>query len=137
MPDPLPPALFDIDVEQSEAPAKLTPAQAMRARQAARIAAGVHPLALDGASLRLHPDAATDDGPTCGTCVHRQQMGGHAKNYPKCLYGYTKTPIPAEQQRPGGPRFRITMPRVTRGAATDVRAGWPACTDWAPTDPTA
>jgi hypothetical protein len=136
---PADPALFDLspaDASTVDPTAKQTPAQALRARQAARIAVGVHPLALDGSTIRLHLDARTEGGPTCGTCLYRRKLGGHAKDYPKCLYGYTETPIPEAQQRRYGPKLTITMPRVTRGAATDCLAAWPACTDWAPADTT-
>jgi hypothetical protein len=126
--------VLDIVAEQDADLSARTPAQALRARQAARIATGVHPLALDGATIRLHPDAGAAGGPTCGTCVHRVLMGGHAKDYPKCVFGTTVTPIPPEQQRRHGPTRIVTQPRVTNGAATDVRAWWPACTDWAATE---
>lgn len=43
---------------------------------------------------------------TCGTCVHRVIRGGVAGRYPKCAHPDTPT---------------------TGGAATDVRAKWPAC----------
>jgi hypothetical protein len=46
-----------------------------------------------------------DNGETCGTCVHRTPSRGE-HSWPKCEY------------------------RVTRGAASDCRAWWPACTAW-------
>ena len=47
-------------------------------------------------------------GRTCGTCTHRILRGRHS-TYPKCDRG-----------------------PITNGAATDVRAWWPACTRWEP-----
>jgi len=43
----------------------------------------------------------------CGTCAHRVLVGHHDRTYPKCDVGPT-----------------------THGAATDVRAHWPACDRW-------
>lgn len=139
------PSLFDLAPHHTAPPPEPQNAtQRLRARQAARIAAGAHPLAVDGASIRLHPDTArplendgrASDPLRCGTCTHRRHLGGHAKNYPKCLHGYTETPIPADQQKPNGPKLRITMPRVTRGQASDCLAWWPACTAWEAAKPT-
>lgn len=131
--------LFEVDVP---AVVEQTAAQRLRARQAASIAAGFHPLALGGRSLRLHPDAARptasdghgSDPYRCGSCVFRRLVGGHAKDYPKCLFGETSTPIPEGEQVRHGPKLRITTPRATRGAATDVKAWWPACVDWRPVE---
>lgn len=44
------------------------------------------------------------------------------RTYPKCLFGETN-----EDNRP---------PRASHGGATDVRAWWPACTDYSPGAPT-
>lgn len=92
--------LFELDVE----PLPRLSADARRtARQRAQVAAGVHPLT--GGKAR--PDLGT-----CGGCVHRVLVGGHAKSYPKCdAFG------------------RTTM---TSSAATDVRKGWPACDRFEP-----
>lgn len=135
-PDPQPALALALALDLDTPQQPQTPAQTLRARQAARIAAGAHPLATDGASLRLHPQAGSQGGPTCGTCAHRGTLGGHARAWPKCLYGATETPIPPERQQRHGPKITITMPRVTHGAATDVRAWWPACTDWTRRDHT-
>jgi len=93
-------------------------------RQAARIDAGLHPLSTDRAPIRLHPAAFRPIGPDggerlpyrCGTCALRQLLAGHARSYPKCVAN-------------GGAR-------ITNGPASDVRAWWPACTDWTPTQET-
>lgn len=70
--------------------------RAYRQRQLVKL--GRHPLT--GSATR--PDLGT-----CGTCAHRQLVGGHAKTYPKCALG-----------------------PQTSGAATDVRRWWPACARW-------
>lgn len=83
-------------------------------RQTARLAHGVHPL-----GIALHPYAAPADdrtapGRRCGSCAFRRLRPDKSRRYPKCTY----TPD-------GG----TTYPRITNGAATDVRRWWPACTD--------
>lgn len=84
-------------------------------RQAFLVRLGWHPLARAlGRNLRLHRDAIADPtvrkgGPRCGTCVFRQLRGGAERDYPKCWLDPLK---------------------VTRGPATDVRAWWPACTEY-------
>lgn len=87
-------------------------------RQAAQIAAGVHPVA-----GRLHPlasrhrDATSPktDPFTCGSCWFREPVNrGTANSYPKCT------------AQDGA--------RVTSGPGSDVRAWWPACPDYTPAD---
>lgn len=126
--------------DPTPAPQSTTAGQRLRARQSDRIRAGLHPLAHVATNLRLHPDAVLvveNDGRRtdpyrCGSCAHRRLVGGHATPFPKCLHGYTRTPIPEAEQKPNGPKFRIKTPRVTNGAATDVAAWWPGCTEWTP-----
>jgi len=78
-------------------------------RQLADITAGRHPLTRGP----LHPDAPTDPqnrstpGKRCGTCNHRTPGTHNGTSYPKCR---------AHEGR-----------YLTHGAATDVRAWWPAC----------
>lgn len=125
---------------------KLTYGERQRRRQAALIANGYHPLAGPLRNrLRLHPDTDRaqrredpQSGPTCGTCAFRVLLGGHAKPYPKCVFGTFTTPITDEQRRtfplllgrtPAG-AVHTHQPRVTASDATDVRAWWPACTDY-------
>lgn len=72
-----------------------TAAQRLRARQDGQIALGVR-------GLRIRPGAET-----CGTCVHRVLVGGHAKDYPKC-----------------------EISTRTNGQGTDCLARFPACTGW-------
>jgi len=91
-------------------------------RQRLLIPLGLHPLtqSLDGA-LRIHPDAAAD-GRTCGNCRFRQVVNmGTQSSYPKCC-----------AERPPYSRTRdygIKLPRISRGAGTDVRKWWPGCRD--------
>ena len=91
-------------------------------RQAEQVAAGIHPLT----KRRLHPlasrhrDAASpkDDPYTCGTCWHRVVIRHHDRTYPKCVLG-------AEDRHAS---------RMSHSATTDVRAWWPACEDYSPSD---
>lgn len=82
---------------------------------AARISTGWHPL---GRHSRLHPDAAHDttnhdgSGLHCGTCRFREIRRYHDKSYPKCTYG--------------------NGIRISHSDTSDVRAWWPACTDYQP-----
>lgn len=95
----------------------LSAGQALTRRQRADVAAGRHPLT----GGPLHPDAdrhahVSDRKGlpfTCGSCVHRDPHG-----YPKCY-------LP-------GPDGKPIRARLTHGAATDVRAWWPACLDYTP-----
>lgn len=135
------PALFDVPAPAAElvratrAP-DATPGERRRARQALAIAHGEHPLsAVARAPIRLHPDAervTADDGGRelrCGSCAHRQSLGGHARAYPKCLVDYERVPLDAPTR--SGATHRVTFgPRVTQGEASDVRAWWPACTEF-------
>ena len=75
-------------------------------RQRRDVDSGVHPLM--GGPLHERADRTVKAGDpkglphTCGSCVHRDPHG-----YPSCVIG----------------------PR-SHGAATDVRAWWPACPRW-------
>lgn len=103
-PEPLLPP--DVDPETLSADRQRT------LRQAANVAAGIHPLTLGP----LHPSAVRTaergDSPgrpyTCGTCTLRRPSAG----YPKC--------------------WADDHGRITRGAGSDVRAWWPACPDYQP-----
>ena len=86
-------------------PADLSADQRRTLRQRRDIEQGRHPLA----GAPLHEQAPTDVAPgdrgrpfTCGTCSHRSS--GSRYRWPKCDIG-----------------------PQSRGAATDVRAWWPAC----------
>jgi hypothetical protein len=111
-------ALFDIEPLPLPEPAPKESATVRRTkRQAAALARGRHPLSLVFGFMRLHPDAAPADdrtapGRRCGNCTHRQPVGGHAKDYPKCVI-----------------TVNGRMVRNTGSEATDIRAWWPACTE--------
>jgi hypothetical protein len=129
-----------------EPPADLTSGERLRERQAANIRQGLHPLGdLPGGPrhygiVHLHPDASRatsrQDAPagalTCGRCVHRQLVHGGARDYPKCTVGRQVHRSPAGDPPGSAEGIRtIPGPRETHGARTDVRAWWPACTDYA------
>lgn len=109
--------------EPAQPESKASAGTRLRLRQAQAVTHGVHPLGLVFAGMRMHPDAdrnatSTDYGRNlplrCGSCRWREPVGKHA--YPKCLFG----------KMSGRP-----WPRVSHGPATDVRAWWPACTEYA------
>jgi hypothetical protein len=115
--------LFDVDptqVQPAEPAEKLSADRRRTLRQADALARGRHPLELAlGFPLGLHAQAAPADDRTapglrCRTCRFREVLTHNDGRFPKCLYAAT------EKQQP----------RVTRGAATDVRAWWPACRDY-------
>lgn len=130
------PSLFDAAPYTVEAApvVKLTDGERRRRRQAAQIAAGLHPLSLLGPPIRLHPDAsrtATKENaaarPTrCGTCQWRAYVGGGNRAFPKCLLG---APL-----YDNGNVNTSRAPRASHGPATDVAAWWPGCVDWAPAE---
>ena len=91
-------------------------------RQAGLIAIGRHPLT-GGVLHELasrHRDATSpkSDPFTCGSCWFRKVVKYHGKPYPKCYFGATTE----------------RAPRVSNSAATDVRAWWPACPEYSPSD---
>ena len=116
---------------ETDPPVSRTIGERMRARQADRIRSGIHPLSLSGRSvLRLHvdaswdPDHRTGPGPRCGGCAHRRQIGGHSRDYPKCLAGA----VLGESDT----ALATVYPYASMSEATDVRAWWPACTLYQP-----
>lgn len=108
-------ALFDVAALPVEPAPKLTTGQKRRARQDEAVAHGQHPLSVAlRVSIRLHPDAGTDGGPTCGGCRWRDpHNGGHASSYPKCWL----------------PDVLGKHSRISHGPGTDVKKAWPACAD--------
>lgn len=127
-----------------------TRGQKLRDRQQARISSGLHPLSIDGMRITLHPDTPRDahqgddrNYPTCGTCVHREMVGGHAKSFPKCVIGYERRPLTeAEIARNAGTIYQHATHYVYEGRrntssdATDCKGWWPACTDYKPKEGT-
>lgn len=122
-------SLFDVpdSARVVQAPArKLTPGEAMRARQADKLARGLHPLTRPGwPPIVLHKQAAPAGdleapGLRCGGCKFRQVIGHHDRSFPKCTL----------------PDKWGDSPRATHSEASDVRAWWPACDGFEPKDTT-
>ena len=113
--------LFDMDpVAPREPEPKLSTDRRRTLRQKAALEHGRHPLALLGAPLRLHPDAAPADdrkapGLRCGGCAFIER---NAWDYLKCIRG--------RSGEIGTPSFR-RGPYETHGPATELRAWWSAC----------
>ena len=101
----------------------LSPDRRRTLRQAERIADGIHPLTggpLHSLASRHRDATAPKDDPfTCGSCYFRESLRYHNGTYAKCVQGAT-----VEQG----------APRISHSAATDVRAWWPACRDYSPSD---
>lgn len=101
------PSLFDMEPIVAPEPGEaLSYGRRLTIRQADAIARGQHPLSIP---LRTHLPLLGGDA-TCGGCAHRW-----AGQYPKCTIG--------------------NYVRASHGAATDVRAWWPACRDFAAAPP--
>ncbi len=119
--------LFELPDGMVEPAGDLSADRRRTLRQAATLAAGYHPL-----GGRLHQQAAPVGDPKaagrrCGNCRHRELIHTNGnRRWPKCLLGAVN---PTDTQPHPIP------PRVTRGAATDCRATWPACTDHVWADP--
>lgn len=128
--------LFDVDsadvLPALPAPGK-SPGVRLTERQAAAIAAGYHPLLLmvygPKEWAKLHPDAKREylrgqrSAPfTCGSCRFRVVDRWHNATYAKCMIDVLRTDAQL--------RTLDESPRASHSAATDVRAGWPACRDY-------
>lgn len=101
------PALFEgFDPPATEPTEPLSPGQRLTRRQHDAVAAGIHPLT----KTKARPDLGT-----CGDCALRSTAYG----FPKCTLGAHLATRP----------FRAG-PYMTRGAATDCRAWWPACDNY-------
>ena len=99
-------------------------------RQAEQIADGIHPLTRgplhELASTHRDASAPKADPFTCGSCLFRKAEKYRNGTYAKCW-------LPSPKAGADAPQARI-YDRVTHGPATDVRAWWPACTDYSPGD---
>lgn len=122
--------LFDLPAGPPKDDLSADRRRTVRQREAIRL--GGHPLALVFPTIRLHPDAPRpldgpgghEPGPRCGGCLHRRLYSGNGNRaFPKCFAG---TPRQTGSVPPA-------PPRVSCSGATDVRAWWPACTDFTPT----
>lgn len=107
---------------------KLSAGQRLTLRQVEAISLGRHPLTGGGLHelASRHRDAASpkSDPFTCGSCYFRMVVRYHGKSYPKCVF----------DPRRGGDDTLDEYARVSHGAATDVRAWWPACLNYSPSD---
>lgn len=114
--------LFEVNESQRAPELPKLSADARRTqRQLEVLAAGYHPLT----NTRLHPEAAPFDdrsapGRRCGNCRFREVLAYRQNAFPKCMF---PGDLGADEIEVLGP------PRVTHGAASDVRAWWPACAD--------
>lgn len=107
---------------------KLSPGQRLTQRQAADIAAGRHPLTRQPIHelASRHRDATSPktDPFTCGSCWFRVVVRYRGKSYPKCVF----------DPRRDADDTLDKYTRVSHSTATDVRAWWPACRDYSPSD---
>jgi len=121
------PTLFDATpfrVEIPKAP-KLSPYERMKARQAAKIARGEHPLSYVGEVPKRVLLAPAGTG-TCGTCAHKMRPHNRGRAYPKCSAGAFRVP--------NGAGFAEVWPRAAHSETTDLRSTWPACTSYVSRD---
>lgn len=99
------------DVPKPEPPKESQTVRRTR-RQAAMLAAGIHPLSAVVDKLRLHEQAAPygdlrAPGRRCGNCRWREVFSYRNGRYPKCTFG--------------------DGARMSHADATDCRAWWPGC----------
>jgi len=99
------PALFPDLPDPAPAEPGLSADRRRTIRQRADITAGRHPL--------THGRLSTDPDARCGNCRFREVLKWHDRAYPKCTR----------------PNSQDDYLYVTHGAASDVRAWWPGCTD--------
>lgn len=111
-------ALFDVEqTSPVESPA-LSADRKRTQRQKRDVDDGYHPLltVLYGRypETRIHERGADGEPYTCGSCAFRELLSYRNRKFAKCVMS--------------------DGARITHGAATDVRAWWPACRDWEPGD---
>lgn len=111
--------MFDMDPTPVVEAPRVSPDERRTVRQRDAVRRGLHPLALVFPLIRRHPGTigetytAGDERArdlTCGSCRFRDLQDHHGRRYAKC--------------------WKDGDRRATSGAATDVRAWWPACTSW-------
>lgn len=114
--------------ETSEVDPKLSAGQRLTLRQAENIAVGIHPLTRGRlhslASRERDASAPKNDPFTCGSCYFRTTLPYHNRTYTKCLFD------PRRSADDNLDRYQF----VSHGPATDVRAWWPACPNYSPSD---
>lgn len=123
------PDLFETEPAAPPEPAeKLSPDQRRTQRQHQAIANGVHPLGLVIPGVSVHLEVLVGGSTiTCGDCQYRVLDRHHNASHPKCTFGaYEETRKGYQEQ----PWVATVYPRISRGAGTDVRAFWPACSDF-------
>ena len=113
---------------EPESTEELSAGQRLTRRQAANVAAGIHPLTRgrlhELASRHRDAKSPKNDPFTCGSCWFREVLRYHGKSYAKCMQGVEN---PTDQTKG-------RAPYVTHSEATDVRAWWPACPNYSPSD---
>ena len=116
---------FEPEVREPEPPMSADRRRTMR--QAEDVAAGRHPLTRgplhELASRHRDASAPKSDPFTCGSCWFRQQFQAGNSKFSKCTFGITNEM-----------RYVTDSPRISGSVATDVRAWWPACRDYSPSD---
>lgn len=130
-------ALFDSAPFYVEPPAwtdpTLSPDRRRTLRQRDAIDTGRHPLTggpLHPSSLGKYASKGDAGMPfTCGSCRFREVLRHHDGRYPKCLRDLTYGGHDAASVR------LSDVKNVSRGASTDVRGWWPACTGYEAGDP--
>lgn len=107
---------------------ELSAGQRLTLRQANDIAEGRHPLTRGRlhslASRHRDASAPKDDPFTCGSCYFRQVVKYRGKSYPKCVF---------DPRRDADDTLDMYA-RISHSTASDVRAWWPACPDYSPSD---
>ncbi|MDP9101620.1 MAG: hypothetical protein M3N21_05685 [Actinomycetota bacterium] len=103
-------ALFDLPEGIPPSLATVSRDRRRTAAQHRAVAQGIHPLT----RTRTRPELGT-----CGQCAFLVSVGHNSRRYLKCAFGIDPATTPI-----------FMAPRITRGAGTDVRAFWPACSDF-------
>jgi hypothetical protein len=106
----------------------LSPDQRRTLRQREDIAAKRHPLTRGPLHPFAAPEIASPDAEkgrpfTCGSCRFREVWRYHNRSYPKCVRDLTY----GHHDSSDVERGVVALRNVSHGAATDVRAWWPAC----------
>ncbi len=109
------PDLEPVDHAPAESTEILSADRRRTLRQHADVERGYHPLT----GGKLPAEGENGHGHTCGDCHLRVLVRWHNRTYAKCAFGIDPHTTPLDD-----------APRASHGAASDVRAWWPACRDW-------